>query len=430
MYVSENGRYLVNDDGTPFFYLADTAWALFYNVSLEDAEYYLRVRKEQGFTVIMPVLVWDVQGYGRAAYGRRPFVDFDPAKPDERFFRHVDQVIEKANELGLVMALLPTWGHYVAPAKRGRPEVLTPENAGAYGEFLGRRYRDCDVIWVLGGDRNPAPEEAQFVAVWPAMAEGLKAGDGGRHLMTYHPTAVHSSSEWFHSEPWLDFNMWQTSTRIHVDYCQMLLQDHNRTPVKPFVDGETRYEHSHRFFYGKPPCSVRMTPRRVRQAAYYAMLCGAMGHTYGCRDAWSFYVPCDQPPPIDIDTYWKDALRFPAAEQVRHLRKLFTDHPWYALIPDQENALVVHGSDEGNLRIQGAIAQDATFAVIYIPDDMPVWVDLARLSGKAVDARWFDPITGEYAFVQRYCEKSVTSFYWAGNIDERDHVLVLSAVQK
>ena len=70
---------------------------------------------------------------------------------------------------------------------------------------------------------------------------------------------------------------------IRESLCQMLLQDYNRAPVKPFLDGETRYEHSHRYFGRKGPCGVRMTPKRVRQAAYYAMLCGAMGHTYGCR---------------------------------------------------------------------------------------------------------------------------------------------------
>ena len=64
MHASDNGRYLIQDDGTPFLYPADTAWALFYNVSLQDAEHYLRVRADQGFTVIMPVLVWDAEGKG------------------------------------------------------------------------------------------------------------------------------------------------------------------------------------------------------------------------------------------------------------------------------------------------------------------------------------------------------------------------------
>ncbi|MDH7569491.1 MAG: DUF4038 domain-containing protein, partial [Armatimonadota bacterium] len=325
MHVSENGRYLVRDDGAPFFYLADTAWALFYTPSLEDARHYLRVRKEQGFTVIMAVVVWDLWK-GEEARTPLPFPQGDASRPNEAFFNHVDRVVTEANALGLVVALLPTWGGFVAPAWGRSVELFHPENAGAYGEFLGRRYGGYDVIWVLGGDRNPKPDEPAYTAFWPRLAEGLKAGDGGRHLMTYHPTAVYSSSSWFREAPWLDFNMWQTSTRLDTDYCRALLGDYNGTPVKPFLDGETRYEHSHEFFYRKPPCGVRMTPQRVRQAAYYAFLCGACGHTYGCRDVWSFYVPADRPAVRDVDTHWREALFFPAATQMRHLRRLFTQY--------------------------------------------------------------------------------------------------------
>ena len=88
MPVSDNGRYLVNDDGTPFFYLADTAWALFHNITFEDAEHYLRVRSEQRFTVIMPVLIWGLGGKNKL-YGN-PFIDSDPTQPSEQFFQHVD----------------------------------------------------------------------------------------------------------------------------------------------------------------------------------------------------------------------------------------------------------------------------------------------------------------------------------------------------
>jgi hypothetical protein len=224
--------------------------------------------------------------------------------------------------------------------------------------------------------------------------------------------------------------MWQTSTRITVDYCETLLQDYDRTPVKPFLDGETRYEHSHRYFWREKPYGVRMTPKRVRQAAYYAMLCGALGHTYGCRDAWSFYVPADRPPGRDIDTHWVDAIQFPAAWQLCHWRALFTDYPWHKLVPDQDGSLVTHGSCEGNQRIQGALSEDGDFALVYIPDDMPVWVDLTQLGGRAVDARWFDPVTGNYTFVQRYHDKGEQGFYWAQNPGDQDHVLALSAVDE
>ncbi len=52
MRISANQRFLVHDDGTPFFYLGDTAWELFHRLTLAEAEQYLRDRAAKGFTVI------------------------------------------------------------------------------------------------------------------------------------------------------------------------------------------------------------------------------------------------------------------------------------------------------------------------------------------------------------------------------------------
>src|SRR4030042_4970635 len=53
--VSENKRFIVHQDGTPFFYLGDTAWELFHRLGREEAEKYLEIRRKQGFTVIQAV---------------------------------------------------------------------------------------------------------------------------------------------------------------------------------------------------------------------------------------------------------------------------------------------------------------------------------------------------------------------------------------
>ena len=50
--ISDNHRYLVDADGKPFFYLADTAWELFHRLKREEASEYLKDRAAKHFNVI------------------------------------------------------------------------------------------------------------------------------------------------------------------------------------------------------------------------------------------------------------------------------------------------------------------------------------------------------------------------------------------
>lgn len=40
--VSRNNRFLARADGSPFFYLSDTAWELFHRLNREEARTYLQ----------------------------------------------------------------------------------------------------------------------------------------------------------------------------------------------------------------------------------------------------------------------------------------------------------------------------------------------------------------------------------------------------
>jgi hypothetical protein len=454
--VSENRRHLVHD-GRPFFYLADTAWKLFTAPSEDEARHYLRTRREQGFSVIMPVLATE---RARGEEGERSaFLDDDPDRPDEAFFARVDRLVDDANALGLWMALLPTWGSYVGGGRRDRP-VLDAANARRYGAYVGRRYRGRDVIWVNGGDRAVAGEGE--AAVWRALAAGVREGDGGEHVMTFHPPGLQNgghSSRWFHDDDWLDFNLLQTGVRyLEDDLCGHYLADYNRLPVKPYLDGETRYENSHRNFTMPRPAGPKITAYHVRQAAYYAALCGAAGHTYGCRDVWSFYVPSERPPTRCVDTDWRRAIQLPGARQLRHWRTLLERYPWHRLVPDQPDLaaragggrgaageprweqpfgqalgsgrLITHGAWDGtgNVSTPAAIADDASFALLYLPLPMPLWVDLSRIAGAAVDALWFDPRTAEERLIGRYAGRAEpVRFFPPGDETAPDWVLVLRA---
>ena len=60
--IAENGRFIVHEDGTPFFYLGDTAWELFHRLDLKEAEFYLSNRASKGFTVIQTVALAELGG--------------------------------------------------------------------------------------------------------------------------------------------------------------------------------------------------------------------------------------------------------------------------------------------------------------------------------------------------------------------------------
>jgi hypothetical protein len=167
--VSDNKRFLVHSDGTPFFYLSDTNWQFFHRARREDAERLLEKRRQQGFTVICGAVTGaldtDIQFNTPLrvpnVYGKLPFIDQDVTRPaitqgsdpnDDAqydYWDHVDYLVGLAESKGIYAGLIPAWyGHY-------RVGLVNEANARTYGRFLGERYgARPNIIWVLGGDTN------------------------------------------------------------------------------------------------------------------------------------------------------------------------------------------------------------------------------------------------------------------------------------
>ncbi len=183
--VSENRRFLVKEDGAPFFWLGDTAWELFHRSTREEAEQYLDNRARLGFTVVQAVAIGEFDGHSVPnAYGHLPLVDLDPTRPavkdgpDNDYWDHVDYVVNLANSKGLMVGLLPTWGRYWHDQLKDGKPLFNKANAAAYGEWIGRRYKDRGVVWILGGDRGLDNDEQREVI--RAMARGCARGTAAR----------------------------------------------------------------------------------------------------------------------------------------------------------------------------------------------------------------------------------------------------------
>ena len=389
--VSANGRYLVYEDETPFFYLGDTAWELFHRLNREEADYYLQTRAHQGYTVIQAVALAEVGGLTDPnPHGDLPLHDNDPTKPNEAYFRHVDYVINRAEALGLVVGLLPTWGDKWNKAWGEGPEIFTPENARIYGEFIGRRYADKPILWILGGDR--ALENETHLAIYRAMADGIRAGDGGANLRTFHPMGGQSSALHLHDDPRLDFNMLQSGHhRRSIPNYEMVAADYARTPVKPCFDAEPNYE-EHPINW--KPENGYFLEHDVRKSAYRAVFAGAFGHTYGCQCVWQFYE-AKRTPVAFPRMAWQEALHLPGANQMRWLRRLMESksESFLTRIPDQ--SLLAENSDDAALHQMATRDESGSYGFVYSPLGLPIRADLSKLSAAEIRVSWYDPRTGE-----------------------------------
>src|SRR5262245_20119495 len=385
--VSDNRRFLVHDDGAPFFYLGDTAWEPFNRLTIEEAERYLRDRAAKGFTVIQAAALAEIDGlHTPNMRGDLPLIDDDPAQPNEDYFAHIDAVVEMAASLGLYVGMLPTWGDKWNQKWGVGPEIFTPENARSYGTFLGRRYADAPLIWILGGDR-PIENEGHR-AIIRAMAEGLRAGDGGRHLMTFHTWGPHASSEYVHDEPWLDFHTCQSGHKRNRENWRFIEADYARAPTRPCMDAEPGYEDAQDDIRNLD--GGYLDDYEVRKSLYWALFAGAHGHTYGCWPIWCMWRP--GLPAMLARRPWYEALQLPGSFQVRHARARLLSRPFLSRIPDQ--SLIVSDVGAGTHHVRATRDAEGSYALIYIPSGKPVELDLTRLAGERLAGYWYDPRTG------------------------------------
>ncbi|MFO1500703.1 MAG: DUF4038 domain-containing protein [Verrucomicrobiota bacterium] len=370
--IGPTGRYFVDQKQTPFFWLADTAWPLFVQYSPAQAEAYLKNRAAKGFTVIQAVLVWSAGGSGAEVKspttnpnGAKPWLNDDPATPNDAYFGYVDQVIELARAQGLVLAVLPTWGYYVNDA-----QVVKAGNAGIYGRWLGQRYRKAsNLIWVNGGDRVGTGYEG----VWRELAHGLREGDGGAHLITYHPCGWRSSSQYFHTDDWLDFNMIETWTewaKIHPAITADLL----RWPPKPVVLGEGAYENGPEYPQGP------ITPLIVRRQAWWTVTAGGF-HTYGQDQMWR------------MQDGWDRTFDTPGAGQVCRMKQILLSLPWWELVPDQ-GVFATGVSSERTLNT-GMRSVSGDRVLVYLSSQCTVFLHLDKIAAGRAKATWIHPSTGE-----------------------------------
>jgi hypothetical protein len=430
--VSDNGRFLVQADGKPFFWLGDTAWELFHRLNREEADRYLENRARKGFTVIQAVAIAELDGHAVPnPYGHLPLEDLDPARPAVKdgpandYWDHVDYIVNKANSLGLHVGFLPTWGRYWHEKTKGKETLFTVQNAEAYGEWLGRRYKDKALVWILGGDRPiDTPPQKEIIR---AMARGVRQGDGGTHLITFHPPGGNGSSTWLHEEPWLDFNLRQNGhVAEYTGRYDQTRADYERKPIKPVIDGEPIYEDHPVSFNAKG--LGHSIAADVRRPLYWDLFGGACGHTYGHHSVWQMWAPPRAPINNPLMP-WFEAIDQPGAGQMQFARRLLESRPMLTRVPDDsvivESGVPTAMPGAGRYRFAATRDSQGSYAMVYAPVGRAFSVRMDKVRGARVKAWWYNPRNGEATAIGEFPNQGMRKFTPPDTGEMMDWVLVL-----
>ena len=443
--VSDNKRFLVKEDGTPFVWIGDTLW-VWQKLTLSEIEEYLLKRKEQGLNIVQVRLAGRPNDRTFNSEGEAPFLaknrhgQYVLTKPNPKYWSYMDKMIEKFAEHEIYLAPVLMWGHHWLLEKREEDELYR------YAKWVGHRYRDAKhIIWMTLGEGNHGGVCKPKVM---AAINGLRDGDTGNKLITIHAAARMGTSTDFHHE--LDFNTWQTSQwcaptdltfgakegnwwteegQGDLSVWEVIARDYNRQPTKPVIDAEAWYEGPSR----EPPENVeelKPKPREfgqgypsqsyhVRRRAYFTVFAGAFGHTYGAHGLW--IVNREEQPT------WREAMEYPGTDQMQYLGRLLKSKPALTRIPDQ--SMIVGGqSNSYNSHIQATRDANGSYAFVYVADGHEFSLDLTGMSGSKVIARWYSPRDGKNTDIGTIERTRYVSFHPPGTPHfTNDWVLVLEA---
>jgi hypothetical protein len=404
--ISENHRYLVDQNGAPFLIHGDTSWSIITAITEGEASLYLQNRADKGFNALIINLIEHKFNGPLTRNGDHPFIDpFDVSTPNDRYFDYADRILEKAAAFGMLVFLAPMYLGYKHPANDDgwyqEARLGGPQKCYQYGHYLGQRYqRFNNIIWMIGGDRNPDGVEEET----NSLLMGIKAGD--KHsLFTAHPHPEEPTPEKYGGTNWggwLDINTTYTYQIVH----RRLLADYYRRPTLPFVLIESSYEGEH-----------NASPVQIRRQAYWAMLNGACGQFLGNNPIWLF------------NPGWKEAMDLEGSKNMVHVKAFFNSRPWFNLVPDPRRGsdgvtatrtnIIINGVGElnGMDTLAAARTADGNTIMAYMPTARTVTVDLAQVSGKQARSWWFNPQTGESQSAGEYPTSGPKSFTPPGEGD-------------
>ncbi len=432
--VAASGALLEHGDGTPFFWLGDTAWLITQKLNRDDVKTYFENRRAKGFNVVQFCVVQFLNDksfngstalVGEDITRLRTTPGANPANPEEYdYWDHVDYVVDTAAANGIYVAIAPVWSHMV------RRTPLTAAQVGPYIDQVVARYQNRpNVVWLNGGSGR-GHENAD---VWQVIGETIKRR-APQHLVSFHPFGRTITTDWFNDAAWLDFNLFTSGHRRYdqdtegrrygEDNWRYVLEARASAPRRPVIDAEPAYENTPQGLHNA--AEPYWTGADSRRSAYWSVFAGAAGHTFGENSVRQVYIPGEARPASGAKGFIMERLETDGARHMTHLKTLMLSRPLAGRVSDQAAV----AGDEGEKYDRVLVTRGAGHLFAYIHTGRDFTLNLGVLPGSEVRASWFNPRTGETTPAGTQPNTGRATFAPPGEpAPGNDWVLILDAVR-
>jgi hypothetical protein len=385
--VAASGTYLEHADGTPFFWLADTAWNGVLKSQPADWQRYLATRQKQGFTAVQFVSTqW--RGGNKTlkehVFGREAKLRVYP-----QVLARMDAKLAQCNAYHLVAVPVLLWA--LTPTDPG--EALSENEAQRLCEYLISRWGAYQVVWLLGGDGHYRNTQR-----WQRLGRQLFTVQPRDRLVSLHPSGQNWIWDRFGNEAWIDFLGYQSGHGDNEAHLRWLIEGPPakqwlRQPPKPIINLEPNYE-AHPSYHSRQ----LFQPYHVRRAAYWSLLIAPpAGVTYGHHHIWPWL---DQPGPVEGHERlgqagpWTAGLEAPGAQAMGILKAFFLSGPWTELRPANQALVEQPGEKAPERFVAVSATPKRTWLVAYLPQGGTIRLRREFLPAK-LSPQWFDPRTGK-----------------------------------
>jgi hypothetical protein len=208
-------------DGTPFLFWGDTAWALYQDEASEKLNrkavfHYIDERADQGINVMHSMLLQEA-GWGNR--GGDPFHSMAEQTLNPAYWREIDVRLRYLNNKGIIGGLVLAWGD----KRKKEPFAwrLFPgvEARKRYARYIATRYGAYDVYFIVSGEWHAEIRTRDNVTAQQIRDEFIEIGnallqaDAHKRMGAIHPMTRLGSVREFNEAGWMSFADYQQNYR-------------------------------------------------------------------------------------------------------------------------------------------------------------------------------------------------------------------------